>query len=289
MTPELLIPFVQSLPGCKISPGLYLVATPIGHLSDISLRALAVLSQADLIACEDTRVTSKLLNLYNIKKPLLSYHEHNAKITCPKIISYIQAGQSVAIVSDAGTPLISDPGFNLVSECINHNLNITSIPGPNAAITALTLSGLPCDRFVFIGFLPSKTTARQKELTHYQSYKETLIIYEAPHRINDLLKDIETIFKDRDVTVARELTKKFEEVSRGTASDILETFKNHVPKGEFVILIHGAQHSEFPRVSDEDILSILKSFTPKTAAEMLSETYGISKKDIYQRIIQLKK
>lgn len=277
------------MPGCKTTPGLYLVATPIGHLSDISLRALAILSQVDLIACEDTRVTSKLLSLYNIKKPLLSYHDHNSKIAGQKIIEHIQEGKSIALVSDAGTPLISDPGFDLVNECINNNFKITSIPGPSAAITALSLSGLPSDRFIFIGFLSSKTQARQKELEKYKNYQETLIIYEAPHRILNLLEDIHTVLGDRHVVSARELTKKFEDIRRGTASTLKETFIAHPPKGEFVVLIHGAAPILSQEITDEEILSLLKELTTKDTAEQLSKRYGVSKKELYQRIINLKK
>lgn len=265
------------------------MATPIGHLSDISLRALATLSQVDLIACEDTRVTSKLLSLYNIKKPLLSYHDHNSKTAGQKIIGHIQEGKSIALVSDAGTPLISDPGFDLVNECIKNNFRITSIPGPSAAITALSLSGLPSDRFIFIGFLSSKTHARQKELEKYKTYQETLIIYEAPHRILNLLEDINTVLGDRQVVSARELTKKFEDIRRGTALTLKETFMETPPKGEFVVLIQGASPTSATDITDEEILSLLKELTTKDTAEQLSKSYGVSKKELYQRIINLKK
>lgn len=289
MTSELLIPFVESLPGCKVDAGLYIVATPIGHLSDISLRALAILSQADLIACEDTRVTLKLLSAYNIKKPLLPYHEHNASQASKKIIHYIEQGQCVALVSDAGTPLISDPGFNVLNECIKNNLSVTSIPGPSAAITALTLAGLPADRFVFLGFLPPKPVARKKELGAYKTHKETIILYEAPHRIIALLEDLLQTLGDRHIVLCRELTKKFEEIQRGAISNLLKNFSNIEPRGEFVVLIEGAKNLTLEDISDEEILKLLEDLTTKDAAEYLSEAHGVSKKELYQRIIQLKK
>lgn len=289
MTSDLLIPFVQSLPGCKTQPGLYLVATPIGHLSDISLRALAILSQADLIACEDTRVTSKLLSLYGIKKPLMTYHDHNAQMASKKIIEHIQSGQVVALVSDAGTPLISDPGFNLVNDCIQHDLYLTSIPGPSAAITALTLSGLPTDRFLFVGFLPPKSMARKKELAQLSSYPLTLILYEAPHRVMSLLEDIFSELGDRNIVVGRELTKKFEEVRRGTVSNVLAAMASKEPKGEFVVLIEGAKAKELTDISDDEILSTLTHMSSKDASEHLAKEYGVSKKELYTRIIELKK
>jgi len=289
MTSELLIPFVQSLPGCETQPGLYIVATPIGHLSDISLRALAILSQADLIACEDTRVTFKLLSLYNIKKPLLPYHDHNAEQASKKIINHIKQGQCVALVSDAGTPLISDPGFNVVSECIKNNMYITSIPGPSAAITALTLSGLPSNRFVFLGFLPAKSAARQKELSAYKTYKETLILYEAPHRITALLEDLLSTLGDRYIVLCRELTKRFEEIHRGLISNLLNKFSDTDPKGEFVVLIEAATATTLNEITDKEILDLINHLSSKDAAEYLSKIHGVSKKDLYQRIIQLKK
>lgn len=289
MTSDLLIPFVQSLPGCKTPPGLYLVATPIGHLSDISLRALAILSQADLIACEDTRVTSKLLSVYGIKKPLITYHDHNAQIASKKIVEHIQSGEAVVLVSDAGTPLISDPGFNLVNECVQQGLYITSIPGPSAAVTALTLSGLPTDRFLFAGFLSPKSMARKKELAQLASYPVTLILYEAPHRVMSLLEDIFSELGDRNIAVGRELTKKFEEIQRGTVSEVLTSMNLKEPKGEFVVLIEGAKAKELTDIRDDEILNTLTRMSSKDAAEHLAKEYGVSKKELYTRIISLKK
>jgi 16S rRNA (cytidine1402-2'-O)-methyltransferase len=288
MTSDLLIPFVQSLPGCKVQPGLYIVATPIGHLSDISLRALAVLSQVDLIACEDTRVTSKLLNTYNIKKPLLPYHNHNAHQATQKIIAQLEAGQSIALVSDAGTPLISDPGFEVINECIKNNIYVTSIPGSNAAITALTLSGLSVNRFLFLGFLSSRSIARKKELSAYKTYAETLILYEAPHRIAALLQDAFDVLGDRKIVLARELTKKFETIQRGTIAGFLKSLSTIESKGEFVVIIEGVNTFLSDDITDEEIIKLLDHLTTKDIAEQLSQVYSVSKKEIYQRILQLK-
>lgn len=289
MTPELLIPFVQSLPGCRVQPGLYLVATPIGHLCDISLRALAVLSQVDLVACEDTRVTSKLLGAYGIKKALITYHDHNATIASKKIVDHIQQGRAVALVSDAGTPLISDPGFNLVTECVATAIYVTSIPGSSAAITALTLSGLPSGIFMFIGFLPPKSAARRKSLSEIAHYPATLILYEAPHRIVALLEDINSELGDRRIVVCRELTKKFEEIQRGSAAELLAKMALAEPKGEFVVLIEGAKPKTPDDISDEEILSALRDMKTKEAAGYFAKTYGVSQKEIYTRILSLKK
>lgn len=289
MTPELLIPFVQSLPGCTVQPGLYLVATPIGHLSDISLRALAVLSQVDLAACEDTRVTSRLLSAYGIKKTLITYHDHNATAASQKIVDHIRQGKAVALVSDAGTPLISDPGFNLVNECIANDIYVTSIPGSSAAITALTLSGLPSDIFMFIGFLPPKSAARRKSLSEIAHYPATLILYEAPHRMVALLEDINTELGDRRVVVCRELTKKFEEIQRGSAAELLAKMALAEPKGEFVVLIEGVKSKNPEDIGDEEILSVLRDMKTKEAAGYFAKTYGVSQKEIYARILGLKK
>lgn len=289
MTPDLLISFVQSLPGCKTQPGLYIVSTPIGHLSDITLRALAVLSQADIIACEDTRITARLLSYYGIRKPLLSYHEHNRQSAGKKIITEIQSGKSVALVSDAGTPLISDPGFDLVHDCAQQNIYVTSIPGPSAVITALTLSGLPTERFTFIGFLSPKSAARKKELERLRSCAETLVLYEAPHRVKELLADMSEVLGNRKVMVARELTKKFEETLRGNIESVISHFQHHEPKGEFAIVIQGAPTQTVEDISDDMILKSLASHSTKDAAEYFATQFNISKKEIYQRILTLKK
>ncbi len=218
---------------------LYLVATPIGNLRDITLRALDILKEVDLIACEDTRQTQKLLNHYEIKKPLLSFHEHSSKGKLQEIIRTLKEGKSIALVSDSGTPLISDPGFPLVREAIHSGIRIEALPGPSAVVTALAASGLPTHRYSFFGFLPPKSAARKKRITEISEREDTLVFYESPFRILQALKDLQEILGDRECVVARELTKKFEEVSRGFISALIEKFSKGKILGEFVILVAG--------------------------------------------------
>ena len=225
-------------------PGkLYLVATPIGNLKDITLRALEILKSVDRIACEDTRHSQKLLNAYQIKKPLLSLHEHNELKRIPEILNKLQGGESIALISDAGTPLISDPGFPLVRELIAAGVEVESIPGPCAAINALAMSGLPPDRFYFVGFLPPRSAARKRKLEELKDHPSTLIFYESTHRIQKFLGEARQILGPRPAVLLREMTKKFEEALRGSL-DTLGT--SQIPrswKGEFVLLIQGALKS----------------------------------------------
>ena len=218
---------------------LYLVPTPIGNLRDITLRALDVLMAVDLVACEDTRRTAKLLKFYNIEQPLLSYHEHSGPDRVAKIMHYLENKKRVALVSDGGTPLISDPGFQLVHAAIQKGIPVEALPGASALPTALAVSGLAVDRFSFFGFLPVKHGARVKELESLKEREETLIFYESPYRILEVLKEMKEVFGDREAAVARELTKKFEEIARGHLSGLAEKFKKQAPRGEFVIVIAG--------------------------------------------------
>jgi len=215
---------------------LFLVATPIGNLSDISSRALDTLRQADLIACEDTRQTMKLLSHFGIQKPLTSYHEFNEREKAVELADKIENGENIALVSDAGTPAISDPGFRLVRLCRERGLQVVSIPGANAAITALSASGLPSDQFLFIGFLPPRKTARREHLDTLRTFRGTLIFYEGPHRIQAALEDIQDVFGDRDVCIGRELTKLHEEYLFGKLSEVRQRVKE---LGEFVIVVGG--------------------------------------------------
>lgn len=216
---------------------LYIVATPIGNLKDITLRAIETLKSVDLIACEDTRRTKILLVHYGIHTPTTSYFEHN-KITKGKfLINELKEGKDIALVSDAGTPGISDPGFNIIRDAIREGISVTVVPGANAAISALAISGLPTDKFTFEGFLPVKETARQKRLKILAKEEKTIIIYESPYRILKALVDIKEIMGERNIAVVRELTKKFEEIRRGTPDELLEYFSSHTPRGEFIIVI----------------------------------------------------
>lgn len=215
---------------------LYIVPTPIGNLKDITLRALEVLREVDGILCEDTRVTQKLLNHYEIKKPLESLHEHNERKKIPALMKRLERGESLALVSDAGTPLISDPGFPLVRAALENNIPVESLPGPCAAVAALALSGLPPDRFYFVGFLPNRSAPRRRAMEELKSFPSTLIFYESTHRMEKFLSDAAEIFGPRQVVIVRELSKKFSEVSRGCLGDVLEM---RSWKGEFVVLLGG--------------------------------------------------
>ncbi|MDI6840746.1 MAG: 16S rRNA (cytidine(1402)-2'-O)-methyltransferase [bacterium] len=223
----------------KIAPCLYLVSTPIGNLGDITLRAIKVLKSVDLIVAEDTRRTKILLKHYNIDKPMTSFHDHNKFERTPLIISELKSGKSIALVSDSGTPGVSDPGFYLVREAIKSNLRVTSIPGPSAAISGLVCSGLPTDRFVFEGFLPRRSGMRKKRLKELVNESRTMVFFEAPHRLVHFMKDTLEVLGDRRVALIRELTKKFEEVKRGVLSELIDYYSHNQPRGEFVIVMEG--------------------------------------------------
>ena len=215
---------------------LYVVATPIGNLKDISLRALEALKTVDLIACEDTRQTSKLLQHYEIRKPLVSLHDHNERQRTPGLTEQLKAGQSIALVCDGGTPLISDPGWRLVHQAVDEQVPVSWMPGPTALIGGLVLSGLPTDRFVFEGFLPVKPGARRRELERLKQEPRTVIVYESPHRLLKTLRDLREVLGDVPVACARELTKMFEDVRRGSVSELIAHFEQHPPRGEFVVV-----------------------------------------------------
>jgi len=216
---------------------LYIVATPIGNLKDISLRALEVLKSVDLIACEDTRHTSILLKHYEIKKPTTSFYQHNRIQKSEQLIKLLKEGKSIALVSDAGTPAILDPGYNIINAAIENNIAITAIPGPVAFINALVLSGKPAHKFIFEGFLPNKPISRRNRLRELAKLDYTIIFYESCHRILATLEDVSSIFADKEIVVARELTKKFEEIKRGKPSGILNSLKPEKPRGEFVVIV----------------------------------------------------
>ncbi len=225
--------------GSQSCPGmLYLVSTPIGNLKDISLRALEVLQAADLIAAEDTRRTRVLLQHYDIATPTTSYFDHNKERKLPQLLAKLCSGKTVALVSDAGTPGISDPAFRIVRECIVNDIQIEALPGATAFVPAVVLSGLPTDRFVFEGFLPVKK-GRRKRLEELQGEVRTIVLYESPHRITRTLRDLETFLGDRQAAIARELTKKFEQVLRGSLSDLLQESMARKLKGEFVVVVAG--------------------------------------------------
>ncbi|MDD5634428.1 MAG: 16S rRNA (cytidine(1402)-2'-O)-methyltransferase [Candidatus Omnitrophica bacterium] len=215
---------------------LYIVSTPIGNLEDITLRAIHILKEVDLIAAEDTRKSKILLGNYNIQTPLTSYHSYNIAHKTGGLVGEILQGKNIAIISDSGTPGISDPGSLLISECIKKDIPVVAIPGPTALITALTVSGKPTHKFVFEGFLSNKSARRKKQLEALKQEERTVIIYESPHRIIKFLEDFIEVFGDRELVIARELTKKFEEIKRSKASLLLEHFSTNKPRGEFIVI-----------------------------------------------------
>ena len=237
-----------------MTPGtLYVCATPIGNLEDITLRVLRILQEANFIAAEDTRRTLQLLNHYEIKTPLVSYHEHNKSERGPALLARLQNGESCALVSDAGMPGISDPGEDLVRLCIDNDIPVTVCPGATAAATAVVLSGLACGQYIFEGFLPHGKNAkkdRAKRIAALQAERRTVVFYESPYRIKETLSELLTALGDREAAAARELTKKFEEVRRGTLSELLDHFRVEEPKGEFVLVISGASESAASAVLD---------------------------------------
>lgn len=274
----------------KLPPGLYIVATPIGNLGDISLRALKTLADADIVACEDTRVTGALLHHYGIKKHLISYHDHNADERQPEILSRIAAGESVALASDAGTPLISDPGYKLVQNCRANGYVVTAIPGASALLTALVSTGLPTDKFLFAGFLPPKKTARKKAIAELATIQATLIFYETPNRLQDVLDDMENVLgTDRPAAVARELTKLFEEINFSTLGELAAHYRDiPTPKGEIVILVGASSENE---TSEKDITEMLKTALKKQslrdAVASVTETTGAKKSEVYKQALKL--
>ncbi len=277
----------------NIVAGLYLVSTPIGNLGDITDRAKDVLAKADVIACEDTRTSGKLLELLGIKaSSFLPYHEHNADTIRPKILSLIAAGKSVALVSDAGTPLISDPGYRLVRECAAQGLYVTSCPGASAVLTALQLSGLPTDKFLFCGFLPPKKGARTAELQKVSSVPASLVFYESPHRLVETLKDMDEILGNRSAAVTRELTKRFEEAVRLPLHDLTAHYQeNGEPKGEIVIVVSPPPETSAENKEPEAfalLAQLLNFMSVKDASAVAAEHYNLSKKTLYSEALKLK-
>ena len=274
-------------------PGvLYVVATPIGNLEDITLRALRVLKEADLIAAEDTRHTQKLLSHYDIRTPLTSYHEHNERTKAPALVERLLRGETIALVSDAGTPAISDPGYRLVVAAAAAGLRVTPVPGAAALTAALSAAALPTDRFIFEGFLPEKKKERRERLQGLGDEKRTLVFYEAPHRLRDALDDIEEILGDRTVAIAREISKIHEEFMRGRASEIIARISDRDMRGEIVIVVHGSTGE--PVASEallrEEIRKLQASGARvKEIAELLGEKYAFPKKQIYRLALDLKK
>ncbi len=270
---------------------LYLVATPIGNLEDITLRALRVLKEVDLVAAEDTRHSRKLFTHYGITTPLTSFFQHNEVAKGERIIELLRSGQSVALISDAGTPAISDPGYLLVHRCREEGLPVTAVPGPSAVVTALSVSGLPVNRFAFDGFLPAKSSARRELLTELRhETQRTLIFYEAPHRLLASLRDIgEELGEEREIAVARELTKIHEELFRGTVAEALEHFGANRVRGEIVLMIAPGKEAE-PQETLDDVLRRLAA-TDLSHREIVKQTarrFGVPGSEVYRQILDMR-
>ncbi|HEX8186132.1 MAG TPA: 16S rRNA (cytidine(1402)-2'-O)-methyltransferase [Blastocatellia bacterium] len=280
---------IIALPSDLIMPGtLYLVATPIGNLEDITLRALRVLNEADLIACEDTRHTRKLLAHYNIAKPTISYHEHNERERAGQLVERLQSGGTIALVSDAGMPLVSDPGYVIVRLCAEQGISVVPLPGPSALITALAASGLPTNQFTFGGFLPARRAARRARLAEFARLNSTLIFYEAPHRIKETVADARELLGNRQSVIARELTKLHEQFIRGSLSDL--ELAEGAARGEIVLLIgppddgEGEGEPAAPRSILEEIEAIMRDegLDRKSALKRVARARRISKSDAYR-------
>ena len=273
-----------------LAPGLYVTATPIGNARDITLRALDVLNAVDLIAAEDTRVTAKLLAIHGISRPLTAYNDHNAARERPRLLGRLRDGARIALVSDAGTPLVSDPGFKLVRAAIEDGLPVHALPGASAALTGLVLSGLPSDRFLFAGFLPSKSGERRSALEELKNIRATLIFFESGPRLAESLKDMAAVLGMRSGAVARELTKLHEELRRGTLADLAQSYETEAaPKGEVTLLVSPPHAAEADFAAVDAALAAALPFMPlKPASEMIADLTGVSRKAVYARGLEKK-
>jgi len=271
---------------------LYIVGTPIGNLEDTTFRAIKTLQKVDLIAAEDTRHTGKLLQHFQIKTPQLSYHQHNEKSRIPELIEKLNQGKTIALVTDAGMPGISDPGYELVKACVEANISVVPIPGVTASITGLSASGLPTNKFLFIGFLPTKIKPRQEQLERLSNSLETIVLYESPYRLLQTLEDLEKVLDiNRKIVLARELTKLHEEFWRGTVGEAIIHYQNNQPKGEFTMIIAGSE-PELAVLSEETIKEELKELfaqgiSRSQASRQLAEKINLSRRKIYQIALKI--
>ena len=273
----------------KLAPGLYIVATPIGNLSDLGPRAATTLAAADLIAVEDSRVTAKLLRHIGVKRPMTPYHDHNAEAVRPGLIARM-ASEAIALVSDAGTPLISDPGYKLVRDARAAGIPVTTIPGPSAAIAALTLAGLPTDRFAFLGFLPAKTKAREAAIAEAAAFRGSLVFYESGPRLAATIAALSDGLGDRQAAIAREISKRFEETRTGTLSELANRYADAPPKGEIVIVVGPPGEAEAASDSDVDdaLRQTMATLSPSRAAAEVAARLGLPRRDVYARAQRLK-
>ncbi|MCW5315756.1 16S rRNA (cytidine(1402)-2'-O)-methyltransferase [Nostoc sp. KVJ3] len=274
-------------------PGtLYVVGTPIGNLEDITFRAVRILQTVDIIAAEDTRHTGKLLQHFQVKTPQVSYHEHNRTSRIPELLEHLVNNKAIALVSDAGMPGISDPGYELVKACIEAGIAVVPIPGASAAITALSAAGLPTDRFVFEGFLPAKTQQRQEHLESLQTESRTLIFYESPHRLRDTLQDLAEIWgSDRQIVLGRELTKLYEEFWRGTITEAIAHYSQREPQGEYTLVVAGIPASQ-PQLTEEELKAELKQLISQgisrsQASRQLAKFTSLPRRQLYQLALSI--
>jgi 16S rRNA (cytidine1402-2'-O)-methyltransferase len=274
---------------------LYVVSTPIGNLEDVTLRALKILKDVDLIAAENTSQTRGFCSHYNIKTRLISYHQHNQRSRGPELIERLKKGSDIALVTSAGTPSISDPGSLLVNMALGNGIRVSPIPGPSAAIAALSVSGLHVDRFLFLGFLSNKTGKRKKEFRDLAHEQRCMVFYEAPHRIKAMLKDMNEVLGDRYVVILRELTKIYEEIKRGTVSLILKELDDHILKGEFTVVLAGAEKKEDEDFVDNKVRDTIKRLLlerkmgVKEVATRLSKEFGLNYRTVYKEGLIIKK
>lgn len=268
---------------------LYVVGTPIGNLKDMSPRALETLSAVDFIACEDTRVTLKILTAFDIKKPLVSYYEHNKEASGERIVERILSGETCAVVTDAGMPCISDPGEDLVRQCIENGVEVVTVPGPTAAMSALAISGQKTSRFSFEGFLSTNKNQREAHLEEIKNQRNTLIFYEAPHKLKRTLADLLRVLGDRSISLCREITKMHEEVVKTTLSAAVELYEQTDPRGEFVLIVEGAPVIDEPAASLEEAVeearSLLARMSKSSAAKTVAKKYGFARSEIYAALL----
>ncbi len=270
---------------------LYIVGTPIGNLEDITLRAIRVLKEVDLIACEDTRRTQKLLNAYKIRTPTVSYHEHNEMTRAPELVIQMGEGSRIALVTDAGMPVVSDPGFRLVHLAVRHNIPVIPVPGASAFVAVLAASGLPVDKFRFLGFLPSRSGQRRKALEELKGATKTLVFYEAPHRLLEMLEDVRTVLGDRETVIAREVTKLHEEFLRGSVTALLEQLKKRTVKGEITVLVGKEAEAEANAASaqaplQKEIARVMaqQGLDERGALKVVARARGLSRSAAYRQL-----
>jgi 16S rRNA (cytidine1402-2'-O)-methyltransferase len=284
-------------PSNGAAPGggcLYIVGTPIGNLEDITLRALRILKEVDLIACEDTRHTQKLLSHYNISKALVSYHEHNEMTRSPELLIQLEQGAKIALVSDAGMPLVSDPGYRLVTLCVRHRIPVVPVPGPSAVLAALAAAGLPNEEFLFVGFLPQRSGERRRMLDHLRIEERTMIFYEAPHRLAESIADVQEILGDRPACIAREVTKIHEEFLRGKLSQLVESLADRPARGEITLIVGPPEPSAATGQADStqslsdrvDELIRQAKLDRKEALKLAAKERGLTRRAAYDQLVE---